>query len=109
MTKTEYIEMLVQENTPGEKQAIYNEVIDTVDLALSQEPATFEVKDMSLGLPELFGIIEAHARSTHKNCVGPFEAAELFAKRLSAKYVRPSRGVAQIAPKIGIVNLEDFF
>lgn len=106
MKKNEFIEMLLQENTESPMQKLYNDVIDCVDIALSQEPDTFEIADTSAGLADLFGIIETTAKKAKCTCVGPFEAAELFAKKFGAKYVRPSRRAAGTTP--GIVNLADF-
>ena len=106
MRKNEYIEMLLAENTEGSNQKVFADVIDCVDIALSQEPESFEV-DSSVGLEELFKIVEQEGRkrkgSASHSCVGPFEAAELFAQRFGARYVRRSRRPAP-AP----VRLEDF-
>jgi len=104
MKKNDYIEMLIQENTEDNKKNLYNDVIDCVDIALSQEPETFEV-DSSAGLKDLFELIESTARKVKNNCVGPFEAAELFAVKFGAKYVRHSR---KSLPKSNILNLADF-
>lgn len=90
MKKFEYIEMLIQENTDENKKFLYDDVIDCVDIALSQEDENFEITDTSLGLSQLFEMIEKTARSNRKNCVGPFETAEIFAKALGAKFVRAS-------------------
>ena len=90
MKKIEYIEMLIQENTDENKKSLYDDVIDCVDIALSQEDENFEIVNTSLGLSQLFEMIEKTARNNKKNCVGPFEAAEIFAKALGAKFVRAS-------------------
>lgn len=108
MKKNDYIEMLIAENTDEKKKKLYSDVIDCVDIALSQEPDSFKIKDSSIGLPELFGMIESAARNGKCNCVGPFEAAEMFAAKFGAKYVRASRRGIAINP-IAIVKLEDFF
>nr|DAK09827.1 MAG TPA: hypothetical protein [Caudoviricetes sp.] len=102
MLKNEYIELLIQDNeTTGNKKKLYSDVIDCTEIALSQMPDNFEV-DASIGLDKLFGEIEKAGRNSANQCVGPFEAAELIAKLLGAKYVRASRR------KEKIVNLEDF-
>lgn len=109
MKKHEYIQLLITDNeTSGDKKAIYNDVIDCVDIALSQTPNDFDI-DSSIGLEALFTEIEKKAKENQKNnigCVGPFEAAELIAKKLGAKYERITR---KAACNNGIVNLEDFF
>lgn len=109
MKKAEYIQLLITDNeTSGDKKAIYNDVIDCVDIALSQTPNDFEL-DGSIGLETLFAEIEKKAKENQKNnigCVGPFEAAELIAAKLGTKYERITRKAAQ---NNGIVNLEDFF
>lgn len=109
MKKHEYIQLLITDNeTSGDKKAIYNDVIDCVDIALSQTSNDFEI-DSSIGLEELFAEIEKKAKENQKNnigCVGPFEAAELIAKKLGTKYERITR---KAVSNNGIVNLEDFF
>lgn len=90
MRKQEYIDMLIQENTEEKKKALYNDVIDCVDIALSQESDDFEVIDTSLGLSQLFELIEKFAKDNKRQCVGPFESAEIFAKALGANFVRAS-------------------
>lgn len=109
MKKHEYIQLLITDNeTSGDKKALFNDVIDCVDIALSQTPNDFEI-DSSIGLEALFTEIEKKAKENQKNnigCVGPFEAAELIAKKLGTKYERITR---KAACNNGIVNLEDFF
>lgn len=90
MKKQEYIDMLIQENVDEKTKALYSDVIDCVDIALSQESDDFKVIDTSLGLSQLFEIIEKTARDNKKQCVGPFEAAEMFSKKLGANFVRAS-------------------
>ena len=114
MKKNEYIEMLIQDNETESKEfkGLYDDVIDCTDIALSQEPDTFEV-DSKIGLTELLKIIsdEGVKRSRENKCVGsvgPFEAAELIAKKLGATYTRPSRRSRSQASAVK-VNLEDFF
>lgn len=109
MKKHEYIQLIITDNeTSGDKKALFNDVIDCVDIALSQTPSDFEI-DSSIGLEALFAEIENKAKENQKNnigCVGPFEAAELIAKKLGTKYERITR---KAACNNGIVNLEDFF
>ncbi|MCL2522235.1 MAG: hypothetical protein FWE36_05175 [Erysipelotrichales bacterium] len=102
MKKDKYIDLLITDNiTSGDKQELYSGVIYCAEIALSQSPVDFEI-DSSIGLEELFGIIEASARKNSKKCVGPFEAAELIAERLGATYIRASK------PVENKINLEDF-
>lgn len=105
MKKNEYIEMLLQENN-GKNKTLYADVIDCIDIALSQEPDSFEIEDTSLGLEGLFALIEEKAKTDKTNCVGPFEAAEMFAAKFGAKYIRLSR--RSCTSGADIVNLEDF-
>lgn len=109
MNKKEYIQQLIVDNeTTGNKKSIYNEVIDCVDIALSQTPINFEI-DSSIGLEALFAEIEKKAKENKQgncSCVGPFEAAELIAAKLGTKYERISR---KVKSNNGMVNLEDFF
>jgi hypothetical protein len=102
MKKNEYIQMLITDNqTTCDKQKLYFDVIDCTEIGLSQVSSDFEV-DRSIGLEDLFKIIEDAGRKNKNNCVGPFEAAELIAEKLGTKYVRTSKRNA------GIVNLEEF-
>lgn len=106
MKKNDYIDMLIAENTDTAKQKLYADVIDSIYIALSQESDDFEVADTSESLAELFGIIESTARKAKCNCVGPFEAAELFAAKFGANFIRPS---LRTTPKpAGVINLADF-
>lgn len=105
MRKSEYIEMLIQENNEEKTKKLYGDVIDCIDIALSQENADFEIKDTSLGLADFYKMLETKAKTNKVNCVGPFEAAEMFAEKLGARYTRLSKRTP--APKAK-VNLEDF-
>lgn len=109
MKKHEYIQLLITDNeTSGDKKELFNDVIDCVDIALSQTSNDFEI-DSSIGLEALFAEIKKKAKEKQKNnvgCVGPFEAAELIAKKLGTKYERITQ---KAASNNGIVNLEDFF
>lgn len=103
MKKDEYIQALIVDNTTtGDKQKLYFDVIDCTEIALSQSPADFEI-DATIGLEELFKVIENAGRKSVNHCVGPFEAAELIASRLGTQYNRASKRLS-----IGTINLEDF-
>ncbi len=104
MKKNEYIEMLLIDNkTSGDKQKQFADVIDCVDIALSQTLDDFDI-DSKIGLDDLFKVIELAAKNNKCNCVGPFEAAELIAEKLGTVYVRASK-----RKHTKLVNLEDFF
>lgn len=109
MKKHEYIQLLITDNeTSGYKKELYNDVIDCVDIALSQTLNDFDI-DSSIGLEALFAEIEKKAKENQNNkigCVGPFEAAELIAAKLGTKYERITR---KAIANNGIINLEDFF
>lgn len=105
MRKDEYIDLLIKDNrTSGDRQKLYADVIDCTDIALSQMPSDFEV-DSAIGLKELFADIEKAGRASPNRCVGPFEAAEIIAKKLGATYVRASMRKEQTGNDI--VRLED--
>lgn len=111
MKKTAYLEMLINENNDEATKKLYSDVLDCLDIALSQEPDDFEIVDTTIGLKELFSMIAAKAKATRGSlmgfsCIGPFEAAEMFAEKLGAKYERLSKRQAQ--PTTKLVNLEDF-
>ena len=107
MNKRDYLEMLVQDNqtTKESLKKLYNDVIDCTEIALSQMPESFQIQDTSIGLKELFAEIEKTGKTCASHCVGPFEAAELIAKKLGATFVRASMRVVPEERKI--VKLED--
>lgn len=109
MKKIEYLDMLVSENTEGENKGLYADVIDCIDIALSQEDDDFEVKDTSKGLKEFYKMLEDKARKESLKCIGPFQAAEIFAEALGAKYERLSKRMKEEPVKaFKAVSLEDF-
>ena len=102
MKKNDYIEMLLTDliGLDDKKKKLYSDVIDCVEISLSKESDNFEV-DPSISLDELFKLIELHAKENSVRCVGPFEAAELFAKKFGSSYQRISKQIE--------FKLEDFF
>lgn len=106
MNKIEFLDMLLKENEDDPLKALYGDIIDCIWLALSGEPDTFEIKDTSITPKDLYSKLEEKAKAENLRCVGPFEAAEIFAKVFGTEYVRPSRKNEQ---KTNRVNLEDFF
>ena len=107
MKKVDFLQMLVEENNDPKNQKLYSDVIDCLDLGLSQVPDDFEIEDTSVGLKELFGMIEKKAREngSGKQCVGPFEVAEMFAAKFGAKYSRLSKRSVAGSSR---VRLEDY-
>lgn len=107
MKKTEFLEMLQKENTEDKTKGLYSDVLDCIDIALSQESDDFEVKDTSKGLGDFYKLLETKARNEKLQCIGPFQTAEMFAKELGAKYERLSKkSVPQ--KESSYINLEDF-
>ncbi len=109
MKKEEFIKMMCEDNeTESEPmKSIYADVIECMDIALSQSPDTFEVPE-DRTVKGAYELIEKRGKERRKNgtaCVGPFEAAEIIAEYLGTKYVRASRRFASPKAK---VNLEDF-
>lgn len=90
MKKTDYLLMLFQDNeTESEpKKELHAAVLECTVEALSQTNDDFEI-DGKIGLNELFTEIEKAAKSGKANCVSPFKASELIAKKLGVEYVRP--------------------
>ncbi len=112
MNKQEYIEMLCQDNETQREpiKTLYADVIDCVDISLSQMPSSFEIGNQ-LSLQDLYKLMENKARELHDTndgvtSVGPFMAAELFANAFGAEYQRASRRITSQPVKR---NLEDFF
>lgn len=109
MKKCEYLDMLVAENTEGENKGLYADVIDCIDIALSQESEDFEVSDTSKGLKDFYQMLADKARKEGLKCIGPFQAAEIFAEALGAKYERLSKRMKEEPVKaFKAVSLEDF-
>ena len=102
MKKAEYIRMLIEDNaTAAEPQKEMNAaIIDCVDIALSQMPESFEVKDTGAGLAEFWTMMQGFGA-----CCSPFRAIEQIAERLGAKYERAS---VRYANKPAVKRLEDF-
>mgnify|MGYP001527233087 FL=1 len=107
MKKAEYIRMLIEDNaTAAEPQKEMNAaIIDCVDIALSQMPESFEVKDTGAGLAEFWTMIQKEGKASAAHCCSPIRAAELIAERLGAKYERAS---VRYANKSAVKRLEDF-
>lgn len=113
MKKKEYLMMLFQDNETEvqPKKELHEAVLECTVEALKHTDDNFEL-DGKIGLSELFKEIEKVATSSKANCVSPFHAAELIAKRLGVKYTRP---IDALRARFGCgsvgtqkLNLEDF-
>ncbi len=109
MRKDEFLKMMIEDiQTESEpKKSLYMDVIDCMDIALSQCSADFDVPHDKT-VKGAFELIERRGKERQKQgvaCVGPFEAAEIIAEYLGAKYERVSK--RYITPK-KTVKLEDF-
>lgn len=107
MKRREYIEMLMQDivTETDENKRLYSDVIDCVDIALLGEDDDFEV-DGNISVRELYKDIVNKARTEKLKCVGPFEVAEMFAKKFGASYKRITAVIREENSRI--INLEDF-
>lgn len=107
MKRREYIEMLMQDivTETDENKRLYSDVIDCVDIALLGEDDDFEV-DGNISVRELYKDIENKAWTEKLKCVGPFEVAEMFAKKFGASYKRITAVIREENSRI--INLEDF-
>lgn len=108
MKKQEFLEMMWQDNeTESEPQkTLYADVIECMDISLSQTSDTFEVQSDKT-VKGAYELIEKRGRENKKDsvgCVGLFEAAEILAKYLGTNYERPSK---LFAAKPSKVNLDD--
>lgn len=114
MKKNEYLMMLCQDNETEREpvKELHEAVFECTVEALSQMDDGFEV-DSTIGLSELYKVIEAAGKGTKAQCVSPFRAAELIAEKLGAAYTRPLDRVKALigggtsAPSTTI-SLEDF-
>lgn len=108
MKKDEFLRMMWQDNETEQepKKTLYADVIECMDIALSQASDTHEVPSdrTAQGAYELIEKRGQEKRKEGAYCVGPFEAAEVIAPYLGTTYTRPSKRFAA-KPK---VNLEDF-
>lgn len=105
MRKDEFLTMMWQDNETQQEptKTLHADVIECMDIALSQTPDTFEIPADKTAAGA-YALIEKRGRESKARCVGPFEAAEIIAEYLGTKYVRPSKRFAA-APT---VNLDDF-
>lgn len=111
MKKQEFLQMMLQDNETEQepKKTLFADVIDCMDIALSQTPDTFEIS-ADKTLQGAWALIEKRGNEKRSGnntpCVGPFEAAEIIAEYLGTKYERASKRLA-VKPAVS-VNLDDF-
>lgn len=114
MKKNEYLLMLFQDNETETQptKELHEAVLECTVEALSQTADNFEI-DGKIGLPELYAEIEKQGKASKAQCVSPFSAAELIAKKLGTTYTRPTDklraqfGLTSSASKLK-VNFDDF-
>ena len=107
MRKDEFMKMMFEDlETESEpKKTLLSDVLECMDIALSQTPDTFDVAPDKT-LSGAFALIEKRGKERQKSgtaCVGPFEAAEIIAEYLGTKYERASKRYSRAT-----VKLEDF-
>ena len=103
MKPQEFIEMMRQDNdTRTSKKVLYENVIDCMEIALSQTPDTFDI-DGSKNVEDAFDLIATAGRKSEDNCIGPFTAAEMLAEYLGTKFIRANK-----RHTAAVVSLEDF-
>lgn len=110
MNKNEFLKMMCQDiETEKEPQkTLYADVIDCMEIALSQVSDTFEVP-ADKTVKGAFEKIEEFAKKNRQGnvgCVGLYEAVEIIAKYLGVKYERVSK---RFVPKSITLNLDDFY
>lgn len=107
MKKEEFLKMMVQDNETEKEplKSLHADVIECMDIALSQESHDFEV-DNNKNVKDAYKEIESFAKKNNRKSVGPFESAEIIAKYLGANYVRATKKYGS-TPKAK-VSLEDF-
>lgn len=109
MRKDEFLKMMVQDNTTEpdiNKQALYADVIECMDIALSQSPADTDIADDKT-VDGAYKVVEEFARKNKRNAVGPFESAELIACYLGVKYERATKKYAKQQTTINLDDLLD--
>jgi hypothetical protein len=103
MTKQEFLSMQAQDAETHADKALLLEVVDCMELALSQTPDAADIAPEKTAAEGL-ALIKAEAKK-HGNACGPFRAAELLAEYLGVKYTRASKKPGAAAA----VDLADFF
>lgn len=107
MLKNDFLKMMSQDiETESEpKKSLYKDVIDCMDIALSQTPDSADIPSDKT-VKGAFELIQKRGEERQKDgmaCVGPFEAAEIIAEYLGVKYERASKRYASTT-----VRLEDY-
>ena len=105
MRKDEFLRMMVQDNeteSNKNKKALHADVIECMDIALSQSPADTEIA-ADKTTEGAYTVVEEFARKNNRTSVGPFESVELIAQYLGVNYERATKKYA----KSPTVNLDD--
>ncbi len=107
MLKNDFLKMMIEDNeTESEpKKSLYKDVIECMDIALSQTPDTFDVPSGKT-VRGAYELIEKCGKERQKNgiaCVDSFEAAEIIAEYLGTKYERATKRYCRKT-----VRVEDF-
>ncbi len=108
MRKDEFLRMMVQDNETEpdkNKKALYADVIECMDIALSQSPADTGIADDKTA-EGAYKTVEEFARKNNRKSVGPFESAELIAEYLGVKYERAIKKYAN-PPTVNLDDLLD--
>ena len=109
MKRDEFIAMMWQdiETEKEPKKSLLSDVVDCMDIALSQSQSDFDVP-ADKTVQGAWELIEKRGREKKAKCVGPFEAAEIIAEYLGTKYERASKRLAAKPAATVSVNLDDF-
>ena len=117
MKKLDYLKMLIQDNETEAQptKELHEDVIECTIEALSQSGDDIEV-DQSVGLGDLYKIIEDAGKKSSARCVPPTVAAKLIAQRLGVEYERPfdilkarffATEMPKTAPRRSRIDLDD--
>jgi len=107
MKVVDFVEMMKQDNeTRPSRKKLFADIIDCMEIALSQASDDVEV-DGSKTLDEMYKLIGEKAREKgNDGCCGPFMAAEVIAKYLGVSFVRnQKRFTASALPTIDLDDL----
>ncbi len=107
MRKDEFLRMMVQDNetVSDPQKSLYADVIECMDIALSQSPADTVIADDKTA-EGAYKTVEEFARKNNRKSVGPFESTEIIAEYLGVKYERATKKFAK-APTVNLDDLLD--
>jgi len=111
MRKDEFLIMMVQDNEtrPQKEKEFYADVIDYMDFALSQTPASTEI-DASKTVEGVIEMINTEGkkvaqRQGNVGILNPFKSAELIAKYLGVTYERATKRFSVVS--VPDIDLDD--